>query len=228
MKDNVGIAHTTGLAIFVATVYIEQSFLKLLRAFSASINLHGNTAHRWVKGKRRNKVKTQIESISSGTNRAVLMAAIFLAVAAPCILYVKGTIATIFIVLYCIGAALPATGVLFQIFNAKGTGMRVGLYIDKDGQQKMSMEKYKEFTDAYEIRFSLIAFWVSCVIRFTWIAVFLIAGIEILAYIMAALTLLAEIGKYRVYKAIKDNKTAWGAAMYLNEISSFFKEKAKE
>jgi hypothetical protein len=125
---------------------------------------------------------------------------------------VKGAIAVIFIVLYCIGAALPAIGLFSQIFYPERAGMRIGLYTDKNDQRKMSMEKYEEFTGLYEIRLSSIIFWVSCLILLSWIVVFLVAGIEILAYIIAVLTLLAEIGKYRMYKAIKDNKTAWEAA----------------
>ena len=173
-------------------------------------------------------MKAQSKSIVDSTNRAALVAIIFLAIAAPCILYVKGPIAVIFIVLYCIGAVLPAIGLFSQIFYPKRAGMHIGFYTDKSDQRKMSMEKYEEFISAYETRFSPIVFWVSCLILLAWIAVFLVARIEILAYAIIALTLLSEIGKYRVYKAIKDNKTAWGAAMYINEISNFCKEKAKE
>ena len=56
-KGNVGIANTTRSVISVVIVYIEQIYSKLLTEFSASINLHGNTACKWIKDKRRVKMR---------------------------------------------------------------------------------------------------------------------------------------------------------------------------
>ena len=166
-----------------------------------------------------------VRSAGTDINKAIIMSAIFLAIAAPCILYVKGVIAMIFIVLYCLGAAISSIGILSQIFNPKGTGIQIGLYVDQNGKRQMSMERYDWFINIYEKRYSSPIFWLSCIVALSWLVVFLAAGIEILAYIAVGLTFVAEIGRYKVYKAIKANKTGWGAAMYINEIQNFFEEK---
>lgn len=170
-------------------------------------------------------METQVRSIKTDMNRLIIMSAIFLAIAAPCILYVKGITAIIFIVLYCIGMAFSAIGLLSHIFDAKGAAMAIGIYTDQTGQRKASVERYKEFIEIYEKKSSSLIYWLSYAIALTWLAVFLAAGINILAYMIIGLAFVSEISQYRVYKAIKNNITTWGAAMYINEVRNFFGKK---
>lgn len=173
-------------------------------------------------------METPVRSIKTDTNRVVIISLILLSIGALCILYIGNTVGTIAIVMYCISAAAAAIGTLLQIFNTTKTRMLVGLYMDQTGEQKMSMERYDEFIKTYEKRFSTLIFWISCLVVVLWPVIFMAAGIEILAYIAIGLSLAGEIGKYKMYKCIKNNNAAWGAGMYVNEVLNFLEKKEEQ
>ena len=160
-------------------------------------------------------------------NLSIIISAVFLSIVSFGILYVKGTIATVCIVLYCISISVTFLRLFLQIVYPKKVGIHVGLYRDESGQQNIDIQKYEELINLYESRFSLVTFWVSCVILLLWGVVLSIAGLKVLLGVVIVLTLVSEIGGYRVYKAVKDNKGTWRIAMYVTEMNRFFK-KTKE
>lgn len=155
-----------------------------------------------------------------------IVASLTILIAALCILKIGGLAATIAIIIYCILLGLTVFGILEQIFKPKAVGIRLGMVPDpKTGRMSLSMDRYDQFIEAYEHRFSVIWFWLDIPITIGWVIIFLLAGHSLIAYIVIAVYMGLEIGRYEVYKAIKKNKDGWGAAMYISEVRDFVKKK---
>ena len=159
-------------------------------------------------------------------SRYFIMSTLTILVAALCILKIGGLTATIAIVIYCILLGLTVFGVLEQIFKPKAVGIRLGMVADpKTGRISLSMDRYDQFIEIYEHRFSNMWFWLDIPITMSWVIIFLTAGFSPIAYIVIAAYMGLEVGRYEVYKAVKGNKDGWGAAMYISEVRDFVKGK---
>lgn len=155
-----------------------------------------------------------------------LITMLTIAAAILCILKIGGLTATIAVIIYCILLGLTIIGILEQMFNPKAVGKRLGIKTDlKTGKASIDMSRYDQFIDRYEHRFSNIWFWLDIPIAMSWIVIFLVGGFPIISYMTPGVYMCSEIGRYRIYKIVKDNKTAWGAAAYVNEIQNFFGKK---
>ena len=144
-----------------------------------------------------------------------------------CILKIGGTTAIVAVVIYYVAIGLGSITTLEQLFNPTKHGMGMGVVLEPDGRKGIDLELYDKFVFVYEYRFSNIWFWMAIPIILTWPAIFLVGGFPIAAYIYFAMIIVSEIANYRVYKTIKENKTIWGAAAYINEINNFFNGKKK-
>ena len=150
-----------------------------------------------------------------------------LSISAVCILEIGGMVGMAVIVLYCIMLFIFCLTVITHILHPKLIGMQIGIIKGPDGNATIDLKLYDQYTYTYEHRLSLIWFWLFIPLTLAWPIIFLFAGFTKLAYIALASIISSEIGKYRVYRAIKENKTAWGGAAYINEIRNFFNKGKK-
>lgn len=152
---------------------------------------------------------------------------LMLSIGSVCILKIGGPASIVVIIVYCTMTFILSLGVLAQIAKPGDVGMQMGIVRGSDNSPTIDLKIYDEYTYEYEHRMSSIWFWVFAPLALAWPIVFLMGGFTKIAYISLASIVFAEIGKYRVYKAIKDNKQTWGAAAYINEIRNFFDKKVK-
>jgi len=148
-------------------------------------------------------------------------------VCAFCLLTIGGKAATVVIVLYSIIAGFSFLGILYQAISPRSASMGIGIVVE-NGKKTMKFENYDKATSMYENRLSTWLFWASTCLSLGWAVIFLSAGVNFLAYAVAILFVVSEIAKYRIYKCTKKNKTAWGAAMYINEIQNLFNGGGKQ
>lgn len=159
-------------------------------------------------------------------SRYFIVSVLTVLIAALCILKIGGLTATVAVVIYCILLGLTALSMIEQLLKPKAVGIRLGITQDPvNGHMYIDMNKYDQFIETYEHRFSNIWFWVDIPTTMVWVAIFLAGGFSTIAYIIIASYMGLEIGRYEVYKAVKENKDAWVAAMYMNEVKDFFGEK---
>ena len=148
-------------------------------------------------------------------------------ICAFCLLTISGKAATVVIVGCSILAGLSFLGALLQAVSPKSTAMGIGVVM-VNGKKAPRHKNYDVAVAMYENRLSTWLFWLSTCLTLSWVALFLLAGVNFLAYTVIILFVISEIAKYRIYNCIKKNKDAWGAAMYLCDIQNFFKEKIGE
>ena len=152
---------------------------------------------------------------------------LMLSIGAICVLKIGGTMGLVVVIIYCAGTLILSLGSLTQIANPGTVGMQMGIIKDANNLPAIDLKIYDEYMHTYEHRMSSIWFWLFAPLALAWPIVFLIGGFTEIAYIALASIIFAEIGEYRVYKSIKDNKQTWGAAAYINEIRNFFDENVK-
>ena len=160
-------------------------------------------------------------SMTKAGLRSMGISVILWSICAFCLLVIGGKAATVVIVGYPILAGLGFLGALFQSISPRDTSLGIGIVIE-NGKRSMKFENYDKAMVIYENRLSTWLFWTSTCVTLSWVALFLSVGINLLAYTVILLFVISEIAKYRIFSCIKKNKTAWGAAMFINEIQNFF------
>lgn len=167
--------------------------------------------------------------VTVGNNKIllVLFSLATLAVMYVCLHVIGGTAALIALIVYAFLLGASIIGIVAQLFDPAVIGMNVGISIE-NGKDTMKMEKYDEYLAKYESKHTSFDYWVSVVIALLWITLLLTAGANLLVYMTIIAIFANEIGKYRVYKCIKENKDSWGAAMYIHEIQNFVEEKVSK
>jgi archaellum biogenesis protein FlaJ (TadC family) len=152
---------------------------------------------------------------------------LMLLISSVCILKIGGPAGLVVVIIYCVMIFIISLGTLAQITKPGPVGMQMGIIKNADDLPTIDLKKYDEYIHIYDHRMSSIWFWIFAPLALAWPMLFLIGGFTKIAYISFASIIFAEIGKYRVYKAIKDNKQTWGAAAYINEIRNFFSNNTK-
>lgn len=153
--------------------------------------------------------------------------ALMLLIGSVCILEIGGSAGIVVVIIYCVAIFILSLGALAQVVKPGTVGMQMGIIIGADNLPTIDPKIYDEYMHNYEHRMSSIWFWLFAPLALTWPIIFLIGGFTEIAYIALASIIFAEIGKYRLYKAIKDNKQIWAAAAYINEIRNFFNKNVK-
>ena len=171
---------------------------------------------------------SKLTEMTKSADKIPLHVVLLLTATTVCVLIVGGTVATITAVVYATMLTVGLLGIFANIFTPKSTGMQIG-FVRKPGKSvSVDINLYDNYIYLYDHRMSSIWFWLSLPLALAWPVVFLSGGFTKIACTSFAALILSEIGKYRVYRSIKKNKTGWGAAAYISEIHSFFNEKKKE
>jgi hypothetical protein len=153
--------------------------------------------------------------------------ALMLLIGSVCILEIGGSASIVVVIIYCVMISIVSLGTLAQVVKPGTVGMQMGITMGADNLPTIDPKIYDKYMHDYEHRMSSIWFWMFALLTLAWPVVFLIGGFIEVAYISLASIVFAEIGKYRLYKAMKDHKQTWAAAAYINEIRNFFNKNVK-
>lgn len=146
---------------------------------------------------------------------------LFLLIGAVCIMH-GGILATIIVYINIIINVCVLPIIAIQIIAPKAVGIKIGIVMNIAGQYTINTKAYDEFVRVYEERLSTLQFWVIIIVFVSWMALFILNGYTKLSVLVLVVSLCGEIGKYRIYKKIKDNKTIWSAASYIIEMKKAF------